>query len=338
MNKIIKEYRKQTGTETGPDGVVRPRTRSFTDFTCSYCGTHCTVQTSHFSKDKPCTQCQKRLRGKNNFLRRAKDKFGSQFDLTQAEAEYYDSTTPVTIHCNIHNVDFKVSPTNFVKTPRPNQPAKGGCPECRSETAHSKNKKSIDHYLAILSDKFPNIEVVSHGTAETNLEAIELSCNEHGSFTKTLASIISSDPTVTNLCPKCSYEQHAWRTRMARTDIPGIVYFVKFKAESIYKCGVTYKTVNARLRGHTHNIEKMWTLDFTTLSDAYFFEYQFFREFKSLKCKHPDTSLGGYTEFFTQFISKPDKRFVEEILRRKESNSGDVPPVLTEDNPERSPL
>lgn len=322
MNKIIKTFRKQTKPEKDKNGVLKPRTRPFTTFICYLCKEEITLMSSRFKPDKPCKNCLKRLRGKKNFLLKAKKKFGDKFDLTKAEAEYYDSVTPVTIHCNIHSVDYKVSPTNFVKAPRTNQPAKGSCPKCIQEVQRSKNRKPISHYLRLLSDKFPAVQVVEHGAAETNLEKIKLSCPVHGVFEKTLAAIVKSDPSVTNLCPKCSAERLAWNTRTARTDVTGKVYFVKFIDKSLYKCGVTYKTVKDRFKGHLSNIEEIWELEFDTLSDAYFFEYQFFREYKHLRCCHPDTSLGGYTEFLSSHIVKPNKRFVEEILRRKEPKTG----------------
>ena len=38
---------------------------------------------------------------------------------------------------------------------------------------------------------------------------------------------------------------------------------------------------------------------------------------------------------FIENVEKPDKRFIEEILCRKESNSGELLPSNVEDNPER---
>jgi hypothetical protein len=64
---------------------------------------------------------------------------------------------------------------------------------------------------------------------------------------------------------------------------------------------------------------------------------QFFRKYNAYRTNHPDTSLGGYTEFFSVPFNKPSQPFIEEILCRKESNSGELPPTTVEDNPERSP-
>ena len=63
-----------------------------------------------------------------------------------------------------------------------------------------------------------------------------------------------------------------------------------------------------------------------------------FREHRDIRYNGKQImTKGGYTELFTSLITKPTKRFVEEILRRKESNSGELPTDNAVDNPERSP-
>jgi len=331
MNTFIREFRANKASTKEPT-----RTRPYIEFICFHCK-QIVSESKHSYKDhKPCRECQKRLRGKDNFLKAAKNKFSDAFDLSLVEQEYFDYYTPVTIICNKHNHAYKIRPVHFVAASYGNQPHNGGCPMCSQEINKTKNKKPIDHYLAILSDKFPQIEVISHGNADSNTEHIQLNCPVHKEFTKTLASIVKSDPSITNLCPTCSSEKHAWNMRMVRKDIPGYVYFVHFKDVNLYKCGVTYRSINDRFRRHLHNISKVWLLEFDTLSDAYFFEYQFFREYKNYKCTHPNNTLGGYTEFFNHCILKPSERFIEEILCRKESNSGEILSQFCEDNPERS--
>ena len=335
-NTVIEKYRKVTSQEKGKDGVYRPRTRPFVKFKCSQCQEIVEIRDTSYKEDVPCAACKARLAGKKRFFQRAKDKFGDQFDLRKAEEEYFDATTHVTVRCVKHDHEYRISPTRFVAKPYPNQPAKGGCPLCAKEIQLTKNKKSISYYLAMLEDKFPDISVVSHGTAENNLELIHLSCPIHGEFTKTLAKVQSTSPLRSKLCTECTMEQHAWRTRMARTDVPGLVYFVKFNDVNLYKLGVTYRSTKERLRGHLQSIDILWEIPFDTLSDAYFFEYQMFREYSDIRTAHPDNTLGGYTEFFSAPITQPLQPFIEEILCRKESNSGEPLPAIAEGNPEPS--
>ena len=332
-NIFIKEFRVSKNSNIEPT-----RTRPYIEFTCFHCNTIQTMTKACYKDTSPCRECQKRLRGKTNFFIKAKEKFGDAFDLSKTETEYFDYTTPVTVRCIKHDHEYKVKPVHFVSNPYPNQPHKGGCPKCMEETNKTKNQKPIDFYLKLIEDKFP-AAIVTDIPSETpsQIEFLTLTCEFHGSFTKRLRDIHKVNADIsTNLCPSCSKEQLAWNTRTARTDIPGLVYFVHFKDVDLYKCGVTYKTTKERLRGHISNIDIKWELPFDTLSDAYSFETQFFREHYKYKCSHPDTTLGGYTEFLTTEIPKPSERFIAEMLCRKKSNSEKLPPDNAEDNSERS--
>lgn len=316
-NIVITTFRKYTNSKTEPN-----RTREVTTFVCGTCSSTTTIQSSSFSMTKPCAACLKRKRGKDNFIRKSAEKFGNAFDVTKAILEYYDHSTPVTVRCIKHNYEYKISPTRFTAKAYKNQPAKGGCPKCAHEVQLHKNKKSIEHYLALLTTKFPSISAVSYGTAKTNLERIELSCAIHGNFTKTLADIVKISPETSNLCPHCSKEKLSWHTRQARTDIPGTVYFVYFKSIDKFKLGVTYKTVQDRLRGYLNDIEVVWTYELPELADAYHVECALFRKFKEFKTAHPDKRFGGYTEFVSSYIPIPSKRFIEETLCRKKPKQG----------------
>lgn len=333
-NILIKEFEKTVPAKNSKNGTISIN-NTYIQFKCFHCNDIVEMRKVSYVHTKPCKQCQKRLRGKQTFFKKAAEKFGDAFDLTKAEAEYFDATTHVTVRCKKHDHEYSVSPVRFTAKPYPNQPAKGGCPKCAHEVQLTKNKQSIDYYLAIIENSYPDLSIIAHGNACSNLEPIYLKCPIHGEFKKSLAKVLQSTKKGSKLCDKCTSEAHAWRTRMARTDIPGKVYFVHFKDVDLYKCGVTHKTTKERLRGHLSNINILWELDFPTLSQAYTFEYLFFRYYYSLKCNHPDTTLGGYTEFFYSYIEKPLQPFIEEILCRKESNSGKLPPP-SEDNPERS--
>ena len=331
-NIFIKEFRVNKGSNIEPT-----RTRPYIEFTCFHCNTTQSMSKASYKETKPCRECDKRLRGKTNFFKKAQEKFGDAFDLSKAFSTYFDYCTPIPVICKKHNFEYMVRPVHFVSNAYDNQPHKGGCPKCSSDSNKTKNLKTSDYYLQLLEDKFPDATLVNFptGLVASDLE-FTANCEHHGNYTKKLRDILKTDNTVSNLCPTCSKEKLAWNTRYARTDIPGIVYFVHFKDVNLYKCGVTYKTTKERLKGHIHNIDIKWELPFDVLSDAYFFETQFFREHFSYKCKHPNSELGGYTEFLSIDIPKPSERFIAEMLCRKESNSGNIPPCNDEDNPERS--
>lgn len=331
-NTFIKEFRVNKGSSTEPT-----RTRPYIKFICFHCNTIQTMSKASYKETKPCKECDKRLRGKVNFLKKAQEKFGDAFDLSKASTSYFDYFTPVPITCNKHNFEYNIKPVHFVSNSYDNQPHKGGCPKCAQDNNKLKNLKSSDSYLQLLEDKFPDITLVNFpiGIVPSDAE-FTATCTHHGNYTKKLRDILKINSEVSNMCPTCSKEYLAWNVRYARNDIPGIVYFVHFKDVNLYKCGVTYKTTKERLKKHINNIDIVWELPFDTLSNAYFFETQFFRKYFSYKCNHPNLKFGGYTEFLSIDIPKPSERFIEEILCRKESNSEELPPSIDEDNSERS--
>lgn len=331
-NTFIEELRLPYPSKSEPN-----RTRLFVKAKCNHCNNEYTVKKSCYDPKKHCSACQKRLRGKRNFLAKAKQKFGDQFDLTKAEHEYFDYSTPVTVRCVKHDHEYQIRPVHFVANSYDNAPHKGGCPKCAVEASQAYLNKPISHYLQHLNDKFPAIKVskLPENTL-SNLNTIELMCPVHGTFTKTLADLVRADPNTSSLCPHCSREKLAWNVRQARTDVPGTVYFVKFTDANLYKCGVTYKSVNERFRGVLSKIEVIWSIDLPTLEQAYALEIALFRQYKQFRTTYPDTSFGGYTEFLSINVEKPDERFIEAILCRKESNSEEPLPSNVEGNPERS--
>lgn len=316
-NLIIKEYKEvQTVVEKGREVN---RNRNYTTFRCHCCNKEITVLTRSFSLDKPCTNCQKRARGARNFMQRAVDKFGDKFDLSKTV--YVDSSTKLSVRCIKHDNTFEVHPMDFVGKPRKNKPQKGGCKLCAAETQAQAMKKPISYYLQALNTRFPQFSVVSHGTAESNRELMHLMCEHHGPFSKTLHNIVSKEAV--HLCPGCNNDLNAWKMRTVREDVAGKVYFVFLPELNMFKFGVTYRDIADRVKEFKQTAELLWYVDFDTLSDAYFFEYQFFRYYKELRYKGERVmNSGGYTELFTEIINKPTKRFIEEILCLKESKRG----------------
>lgn len=332
-NTIIKEFRVNKGSKT-----ELTRTRPYIEFTCFHCNTVQIESKASYKEDKPCKECVKRLRGKTNFFIKAIEKFGDKFDLSKAEEAYFDYTTPIPVICNIHNHEYMIKPVHFIAHSYDDAPHKGGCPMCHQEVNKSKNLKTSDYYLRLIEDKFAdvNIETFPMHTLSSDTE-FTARCVHHGVFTKKIRDILKTDSSVSNMCPHCSREKLAWSTRQARTDIPGLVYFVYFNDVNLYKCGVTYKTTQERLKSFGPNMEIKWEIPFDTLSEAYAFEQQFFRKYYSYRCNHPDTTIGGYTEFLSIDIPKPTNEcFMAAMSCRKKSNSEELLPSNVEDNSERS--
>lgn len=318
INLIVKEYRVEKKADKGM-GV---RTRPYVDFICGSCQNLTSLPKSNYREDKSCSKCQKHETAKARFFIKAKEKFGNSYDLSKAV--YVSPKTKLEVICTKHNKSHWVTPTRFVTKEYSHlkgHSAKGGCPDCAYEVQITKNQKGIDYYLQILELRFPQFTVVKHGEAVNNLEKLTLNCEYHGEFVTTLHQV-SSKSTV-HLCSGCNNDLNAWKTRMSRTDVKGKVYFVYLPDMSMFKCGVTYRDVKKRLDELKCKYEILWVLDFETLANAYHFEYQFFRHHKALRYKGERLiAKGGYTELMTSLITKPTKRFVEEILRLKEPKTG----------------
>lgn len=331
-NTFIEKFKSPQPSKSEPN-----RTRWKTKALCNICNKEFTINSSNYCTTKPCVQCQKRLRGKANFFKKAQQKFGDAFDLKQANLDYVNYTTPVTVRCRKHNHSYKIKPVHFVANSYTTAPHKGGCNKCAIEASKEYLSKPIEHYLKHLNEKFPEIKVVDiPKNASNNLSKITLSCPAHGHFVKTLADLVRLHPSTSSMCPLCSQEKLAWNTRTARTDVKGYVYSVKFTDVNLYKCGVTYKTVKERFKGVLDKVEELWLIELPTLEKAFILENAIFRKYNNHRTCYPDTSFGGYTEFLSINVEKPDERFIEEILCRKESNSGEPLPSNVEGNPERS--
>ena len=328
LNTFVKEFRKDKSNK-----YEKNRTRPYIKYICGMCGKEQEIVKNLYKDDKPCKSCRKHLRGKGAFFKKAKEKFGGAFDLS--EVDYIDSNTKVKVRCKKHNHTYYIKPLVFVGKGYPEYqlPQKGGCKYCAIEASKTYLHKPIEHYLNILHKKFPDITVVTHGTAENNLEKITLCCPVHGNFEKILASIVSNKTM--NICPVCSRELLAWNTRFARTDIKGKIYFLYLKDIQAYKLGVTYRDVQMRANELKLNAEILWEYESPTLAEAYLLELYLFRVYQNYRYT-ADVKFGGYTELLTIEIPKPSKAFIEEILCLKESNSGELLASKVEDNPELS--
>ena len=324
----IKEYRVSKN-EKG-------RTRPYIDFVCGGCTSCNTIAANNYKEDKHCSKCLRKYIAEKTFFKKAKEKFGNKYDLRKVK--YISPTTKVEVVCAKHNLNHWVTPNRFLVKSYSHikgHSSNGGCPKCAEEIQKTKNQKGIDYYLQALEKRFPQFSVIEHGTGKSVRESIKLYCEFHGKFKTVLHSIVSKESV--HLCPRCSIDLNAWKIRTTRTDVKGKVYFLYLPDIQMFKFGVTCRDTKKRMHEIGDNVELIWELEFNTLSDAYFFEYQFFRHHKNIRYRG-DRILdkGGYTELMTALIDKPTKRFIEEILCLKKLNSGEVLPTRVEDNPEPS--
>jgi predicted RNA-binding Zn-ribbon protein involved in translation (DUF1610 family) len=330
-NVIIDKFRKQMNEPN--------RTRPFIRFVCWRCNKEIVIAESLHLDEKPCKGCCRSILAEQRFFKRAKEKFGDKFDLS--EVLYINSTTKVKVRCTIHNHSYYINPSVFVGKgySKLQIPQKGGCKYCATESSKQYLHKPIEYYLNKLKERFPKFEVIAHGNASSNTEWITLKCPNHGIF-KTRLSKIMTEHTV-YLCPKCANEMLAWNTRTTRIDVKGFVYLFYIKELNLYKLGVTHRKITKRAweleYSSNHSFDLKWLLELKTLADAFTIELFLFRKYKNFLNKEEiQCKFGGYSELLTKEIEKPSKRFIEEILCLKESNSEKLLTSNVEDNPEPS--
>ena len=310
------------------------RKRWFATVQCQQCSKIFTIreQPKALHLNKPCEECSRKNIAYGKFIEKSLKKHGNRFDYSLITKDSYkDLFTPVDIICKKHGV-FQQKPKDHTS----NANGKQCCPKCIYEFNILHNKKSISEWKEELQTKTPHITISKHGNSDSNTEKCTLSCEHHGEFETILARIKSGSI----ICPKCVAEKNAWNTRHTREDIKGIVYFIHIPEINHYKLGVTTTSVDKRLSTLEHDYTVLCTLEMPTAKEAYALEQKLFKLFKDFRpySKYVKPTLfncfGGYTELLSSTL--PSKRFIEEILCRKESNSGEPLPSNVEGNPERS--
>lgn len=139
-----------------------------------------------------------------NFIKRAKDKFGDKFDYSKVE--YINCDTKVCIICPKHG--------EFWQTPYKHLKGKHSCRECSKEYMGRGNKRYSQETLLI---KFREI----HGDRydydlsefKTIKSKISITCKKHGEFKQTASDHLSGFG-----CPKCGIESNAEKSRSTRDE------------------------------------------------------------------------------------------------------------------------
>lgn len=323
MSTTVKEFKK---------GKTR-----FIEAICHQCGVTFTKTKKYYSEKEPCTVCKRSNKIYDYFLQKAKNKFGDKFDLSRVKETYINNNSIINVRCIKHNLWYTIRAKNFVANSYPNAPHNGGCSKCSSEATKEACSKSIEHYLENLNTKFPEISVIKLPKKVTsNTNKITLLCKKHGEFICTLADIIRRNPYNSCMCPKCTKEYFPWQVGMTKTKKESVLYFVYFKKTNLYKLGVTTRSLKKRFQGHLHELKELWKIPFKKIEDAFLVELYMLNLYGNYRIEHPIKSVEGYTEFLTVEIKKPDKRFIEEILCQKKSNSGEALLGNAKGNPERS--
>lgn len=104
----------------------------------------------------------------NYWLERANEKWKGLYDYSKVE--FKNMTTPVTIHCNKHNIDFTQIARQHLTHP--------GCPKCYSENYSSNTEEFIEKAKRVHGDRY-DYSKVKYERSDTPITII---CKVHGEF------------------------------------------------------------------------------------------------------------------------------------------------------------
>ena len=315
MNKLIKLNEFKVDKTYESLGKTYQISKKQLTYECSICSMEHTVRITtsnqankgsiEYFLNKPCKNCDKRQKALEGLLTKAVSKFpNNEFDYSLISLSNFRSgTTLVPVKCNKHNLVFNTPLYNHTaKAYGPNNPNKGGCPECAKEAQQEAETFTVQDWTDRLTKLFPNITFSTNLEPTDKLEGftrITFNCVHHGTFESNLHNIAKS----VYFCPLCSQDNNSWGGRTRRTDIKGTLYLIHIPLLNVWKLGVTKHTVEERQRDLSHEYEIVWTAGFTTLKAAYAEEARLFREYKDNRLKGVPKGLLGKAKGITELLN-----------------------------------
>jgi len=315
MNNLIKLNETLVDKYYPSTGKTYQITKKQLIYECSICSEEQTVNITtskqwikgsiEYYLNKPCKNCDKRQKAFDGLLIKAASKFSNnEFDYSAINlTNFISGTTPVPIKCNKHNLIFNTSLYNHTaKYYSPNNPNKGGCPECAKESQQQAETFTVQDWKRRLRDLFPHITFSTALQITDKLEGftrLNFDCEHHGPFESNLHNMSKS----VYFCPLCAQDNNSWGGRARRTDIGGTLYFIHIPLLNVWKLGVTKHTVEERQRDLPHEYEVVWTVKFTTLKAAYAEETRLFRVYKDHRLKEVPKGLLGKAKGITELLN-----------------------------------
>lgn len=145
---------------------------------------------------------------KKNFVNKARSVHGDKYDYTQAEQEFKNNQTAVTIICPIHG-EFKQKPGNHIF----NQTS---CPSCARISAYHKKVDSIDRFIEKARETHGDRYDYSTVIYARSREKVDITCKTHGVFSQTPVCHIQGAG-----CPQCATQSSydlAYSTFISRSN------------------------------------------------------------------------------------------------------------------------
>lgn len=165
---------------------------------CPVHGTFYQSMDKHIRLKQGCPMCAKNHKGnKENFLKRAKEIHGNEYDYSKVE--YVNNYTPVEIICKIHG--------SFFQTPHAHIDAGHGCPKCAG--FQKNNEDFIREAQKIHKGKYSYDKV----QYLSNKDKVCITCPIHGDFYQTPANHLMGKG-----CPKCGNDTVAEKLSLTKNE------------------------------------------------------------------------------------------------------------------------
>lgn len=156
------------------DFEQRPQDHILKQCGCPKCKVQKTIDTHSYTKE--------------NFLRLAKDKYGTKYDYSKID--YKNFTTPIIIMCPNHG-EFKITPSNHLASIT-------GCPKCGRERANKAESNTQEDFISKANKVHFNKYDYSKVEYINSQTKVCIVCPEHGEFWQTPANHLYGQG-----CPKC---------------------------------------------------------------------------------------------------------------------------------------
>jgi hypothetical protein len=248
-----------------------------------------------------CIQCF-RNRKFNNFLIKAKEKWGDKYDYS-AIKDYKRNDIKIPIRCKIHNLIFHQEPKNHLNF--------DGCPECFKESQRKIFSRTTQEFIDEATKVHKGFYDYSKTIYINQREKVEIICPIHGNFWVNPDNHLKGHD-----CQKCGYKKLPggyfggfFRKYPEKKTIPAVIYFYKFERVDksyFYKLGISAK-IKYRYSSKAYRQFKITTVweESCTLYQAWKYE-QILSKLLKLYSYVPPENFAGETECYSKEIPKPE--------------------------------
>ncbi len=230
------------------------------------------------------------------FIDRATTIHGTTYDYS--EVVYINSSTKVPIKCHTHGT-FLQSPDSHL--------AGRGCQLCGRERSRQAKFSDTATFITKAIEVHGDRYLYHNTNYVTAKEKLIITCPIHGDFEQLASGHLSGYG-----CSKCT---NYGKGRVSPTSACTLYYF-KIVGTDLHKLGITTREIHNRYRSKfdLEQIDMVFTLEFSSGSDAYTIEQALFKQFSSSRYYGERVLSSGNTEIFITDIFNGSYPTKEDLL------------------------